>query len=440
MNKSGFSVTTHGISANFPLLDENDKTNIITLDTAGKDNPLLDSSNMKNESVKLQNKKNEIIKNIARDQRVSEIVLSDYIIQESDVLITVLDQLSFAEQEMLKNLINQLKAKKVDANSVHAKKLLVIHNLMNFRDINTINNFIQTTLLNSLTFDLRNGKQKIYNSENAFFYVQKTGELDKLQIFHIIVGNEYIPEIKKQFNDPAIKFIRQAIKVANMRKIDLIENFKDFIIKNSQKYINGNGFNDQSLIVKYSNKNIPEAIVCRENNDFILKSVYVDSRGFNNFLSTIEPKYSSRIYQDKNNKNNYYIEVIFEMFGKIVKDIDKDDKMKDNNMKDDNMNDNSFYKECIKSTVSIVRNQHVITIEGRVKDPRDINIEYKGNLKYSEFYFQIIFDKYIKQKDKENEAEYSIAKIKNEERIIKANPKIGTYIIKYPIKYLRMKC
>ena len=40
INKSGFLITTEWISANFPLLDN---TNIIRLDTAGKDNPLLDS-------------------------------------------------------------------------------------------------------------------------------------------------------------------------------------------------------------------------------------------------------------------------------------------------------------------------------------------------------------------------------------------------------------
>ena len=121
------------------------------------------------------------------------------------------------------------------------------------------------------------------------------------------------------------------------------------------------------------------------------------------------------------------------MFGKIVKNANKDDHK-------DHKDDNEYYKDCIKSTVSIVRNQHVITIEGRVRDSRDINLEsVQGNLKYSEFYFQIIFDKYIKkQLDKNQEIEYSIAKIKNEDRKIKANPKIGTYIIRYPIKYLKM--
>ena len=46
-NEHGFLVTTKGISANFPILDEEgeNQTNVITLDSAGKDNPLLDVSN-----------------------------------------------------------------------------------------------------------------------------------------------------------------------------------------------------------------------------------------------------------------------------------------------------------------------------------------------------------------------------------------------------------
>ena len=144
-NKSGYLITTIGISANFPVLDDKDKTYIITLDTAGKDNPLLESSNLFNNSdSQIEKEKDERIKNKARDQRVSEIVLSDFIIDKSDVLITVIEQLSFAEQDMLKNLINQLKAK--SNNRDYPQILLVIHNLMNFRNIDNINYFIKNIL------------------------------------------------------------------------------------------------------------------------------------------------------------------------------------------------------------------------------------------------------------------------------------------------------
>jgi hypothetical protein len=111
---------------------------------------------------------------------------------------------------------------------------------MNFTKVKTIDNFIKNTLLKNLTFDLRNGKQPLTNfkegnidDRNKFVYVQKTENVDKLKIFHIIVGNDFVPEVRKKYNEPAIRFIRKAIKIGSARKTDLIEDFKNFIIQNS---------------------------------------------------------------------------------------------------------------------------------------------------------------------------------------------------------------
>jgi hypothetical protein len=155
---NGFLVTTLGISCIFPTIANK---NFVTLDTAGRDNPLLQSAFF------TETNKNELIKNIARDQKVTEIALNDFIIQESNVLITVVEQLSFAEQDMLKNLINQIKEcqNKITHNSNHKnsspKRLIVIHNLMNISKIEDINEFIKTTLMRSLTFSLN--KQNMSN-------------------------------------------------------------------------------------------------------------------------------------------------------------------------------------------------------------------------------------------------------------------------------------
>jgi hypothetical protein len=94
-NPNGYLVTTKGISCIFPVLDNTNKT-FITLDIAGKDNPLLRNAFFE------EMDKNDKIRNVARDQKVTEIALNDFIIEESDVLIAVLEQLSFNEQEMLK--------------------------------------------------------------------------------------------------------------------------------------------------------------------------------------------------------------------------------------------------------------------------------------------------------------------------------------------------
>jgi hypothetical protein len=228
---------------------------------------------------------------------------------------------------------------------------------------------------------------------------------------NIIVGDNYVPEIRKKYNEPALRFIRKAIKIGSARKPDLIEDFKNFIIRNLQKYLSGSGFQNDSLKIKKQG-NIPEAIILNKKykNNINLKSFFVDSKGINNFLSTIEPKYSTKIYKEKD-EDKYFIKVIFEIFGKI--------------------------DEEIKSLINIQRNQHVITIKGKIIDNKHIDYNIvQGNLKYSEFYFQIIIDKYLVLSP--NETQFSIAKIYNEQKIITKNEKLGIYGIKYPIKFLKM--
>ena len=52
------------------------------------------------------------IREIARDQLVCEYILSEFILEKASVIILVLEQLSYAEQMMLKNISQQLNDKK----------------------------------------------------------------------------------------------------------------------------------------------------------------------------------------------------------------------------------------------------------------------------------------------------------------------------------------
>ena len=93
----------------------------------------------------------------------------------------------------------------------------------------------------------------------------------------------------------------------------------------------------------------------------------------------------------------------------------------------------------IKSTISVVNNQHVITIEGKVEDINNIKCEVQGSLKYSQFYFQIIIDKYIDlKKESEEKQQFNIARIYDDKKEITKNEKCGIYKIKYPIKFVKM--
>lgn len=423
-NEHGFLVTTKGISANFPILEDEGEnaTNVITLDTAGKDNPLLDVSNNIDAPDSLERKikyENEEIKNIARDQRISEIVLSDFIIQEADVLITVLEQLSFAEQEMLKNLLNQLKSKKsTNNNLVNPKKLIVIHNLMNLTDINSINRFIKNILLKSFTFKLYPRKLQIIKKENGIddtkrlCYIQKTKDIDNLEIFHLIFGNDSNLEIRKEFNEPGIRFIRDAIEGGTQKEFDLIENFKNFITTNSIKYLNGSGLSQDSLLIEKESE-IPKAIVLKDPKTSIsLKGVLVNSNGIADFFATIEPNYSSKIIKEE---DQYFLEIIFEMFGKLQEDI--------------------------KISKGMQKMKHVITIEGKVLDPNEIECKnVQGNLKFTSFFFQIIIDKFFEKKNDKNEEseKFNLADICEDKKSTTNDEDYGIYNIKIPIKVVKI--
>ena len=424
---NGFLVTTYGISCKFPILEKNDKT-FVALDIAGKDNPLLQNAFYNDKEIK----------SIARDQKVSEIVLSDFIIQESNILIAVVEQLSFAEQEMLKTLIDRLRQKEIKG--IEKRRLIVIHNLMNITTIKGINDFIHNILLKSLTFSLETqsmSKDENYNDTDKYFYIQNfensinessknnKGNPDNLEIIHLVIGNDNSEEIKKEFNEPAFRFIRDNITIDTSRKFDILNNFKDFIIKNSKKYMNGDGFKNDSLyigneehkkvFINKDNKNyidkiiIPIKLKDKNIKEFNLKGVYVDSKGIHSFLNNIETRYSSRIIK---NNNKYFIEITFEMFGKLgnlEKKIEYDEE--DNN-------------------------QIIFFIKGEIEDIKDLKEnEPFGNLKYSQFDFQVKIDKYLNyiENNKVNENIFYEIELIDEEPNLIEDTEYGIYKLIYPI-------
>ena len=414
--KDGFLVTTHGISCGFPILNDNEKSYqpFITLDTAGKDNPLLQSAYPNNDDIK----------SIVRDQKVCEILLSDFIIKESNILIAVVEQLSFAEQEMLRTLIGRLKQKEVD--SIEKRRLIVIHNLMNIKNPNDIEKFINEILLKSLTFSLE--KQFVEDPKNheydLFVYIQTMENNEdaindnKLDIVHLVIGNDDCKEVRQKYNEPAFQYIRDYIKIDSLRCFDILESFKKFIIDNSKKFMSSDYFTENSLeigekqkkrvYIDKDKKKPPEEkiiipIKSKNNIDIInLKSFYFSSDGMYYFSNSIEPLYSTRIIE----KNKIlYLNVTFEMFGileSLEHKIDYDDK------------------EII-----------IIEIKGKNKEFNILEIEEpinkeQGNLKYTDFDFQVQIDKYFKNK-------YEI-EIKEEEIQKENDIENGIYSLLFPIQ------
>lgn len=418
--KDGFLVTTHGISCSFPILENNNRSyqSFITLDSAGKDNPLLQNAYPGNNDMK----------SIIRDQKVCEILLSDFIIRESNVLIAVVEQLSFAEQEMLRTLIGRLKQKEVD--NIEKRKLIVIHNLMNIKKAKDIKKFIDEILLKSLTFSLE--EQYVEDPENKDYNLniynqtmannEESCDDNKLDIVHLVIGNDDCEEIKKIYNEPAFKYIRDYIKIDSFRHFNVLESFKKFIIDNSKKFMSNDWFKEDSLEIGekktkkvYIDKNRekpPEdkiiiPIKLKDNikeGDFNLKPFYFGSDGIYYFSNGIEPLYSTRLIKFKNNKE--YLEITFEMFGIVEIEKTKID-----------YNDKQIIIEIKGNNKEI----NIMEIEKEIENPQ-------GSLKYSDFNFQIKIDRYIEL----NKFEIEINE--NEELINNFDINNGIYVLLFPIK------
>ena len=355
----GYLDTTEGISINFPdFKDEKEqKMNIITLDTAGRENPLLNSEyGNGNDDKKIS--ETEYLNNIrllSRDQLICEDTLSGFIMEKCSVLIIVLEQLSYVEQIVLNSIINKMK------NYENIKKLIVVHNLKNLQTIDEINNFVKDILLKSLTFSLSESsydKFKKNKNQNNIYYQQKYIRSD---IFHLIIGNENNKKIQDYFNEPAFKFIREEIRIAEQNSIDIIEDFRQYIISHSKDFLEQKGLDERELIIKDLDKIEQTKIKLENRKDLKLKGINTNEKGFCNFYtSTVEPSYSFDIYEDN---NDFYLEVQAELYGNIdIKQI-------------------HYSKEIITDTF-------YINISGKLNS-ESMKYKPKGPLKFNEFSIQI---------------------------------------------------
>ena len=87
-------------------------------------------------------KKNELFREKSREKLITELFLQNYIINNSDILIVVVDSLSFSEQKLLlkvKKEMERLKRKTPLA-------LYVIHNLKSFTSKKQVEDYIDNTL------------------------------------------------------------------------------------------------------------------------------------------------------------------------------------------------------------------------------------------------------------------------------------------------------
>ena len=281
---SGMSVKTEGLSIKYPELKGNQNRRIVLLDSAGLETPVLDSGKNNLEGKD----KNEIFKEKCRDKLITELFLQNYIIHNSDILIAVVDILSFSEQKLL------LKFKKEIENAKRNQPVIVIHNLKTYTTIEQVDDYIENTLLKSATFKLEKGPivdTKNINFKIKYILYEKANEKTPA-IFHLIYANEN-SKAGSHYNGFTLNFIENSYQsITNHTSYDVIETTKERFIQVSKEILEKK--EKENDITKDSfDERYPNYIKLKRDKEITLKKCFIDEIGFSNLITNgFEPKYN----------------------------------------------------------------------------------------------------------------------------------------------------
>ena len=129
---SGFSVTTRGLSVKYPEINNK---NIILLDTAGFETPLVENSVYKLSKDKFKLDENtyyEESKILARDRQMTEYFLQKFVLTQANIVVCLVGQLTYNEQKFLSKITEEC----------GEKQLFIIHNLQNLEKKHDVEKYI----------------------------------------------------------------------------------------------------------------------------------------------------------------------------------------------------------------------------------------------------------------------------------------------------------
>ena len=303
----GTSIKTEGLSIRCPDM-ESENQNIILLDSAGSETPLLEDSNFEfKKYIEKPKELKEQLDNLARDKSLTENFLQNIIINESNMLLIVVGNLTYQEQK----LINKIKE---ESNNGH-QSLYVIHNLQTFVERSQVENYIENTLMKSATFRLVRKKEiiiKLENKnepeqkENDVYYIEESFTENHKNVYHLIMAREK-SNAGNYYNNFIIRFLRnQMNNFPQQTTFPIVEKIKDYFFKQSTSYL-------ESPLKIESFEQSEDIIKVKKDTELKLKKIMVDEMGISNFIgNSYNPKYCYFIY-----KNRFYFQI--ELPGKFDK-------------------------------------------------------------------------------------------------------------------------
>jgi len=210
----GTNINTEGLCIKYLNTNQNLNQGYIFLDAKGLNEPVLENINN------------------YYDITAKNLFLQNFIIYYSDILLLVIDYLTFSEQK----LINQIKNNIRRGNKF--KKLIIIHNLKTYRTIKDIKYYINNILLKSFLFKIRKNEKVTSKKDDVIEGEYFTEYLEKyINIFHLIFAAEN-SEAGNYYNSFAKNFILLHFNnIADLREFDVIENIKSNFSLQSKIYL-----------------------------------------------------------------------------------------------------------------------------------------------------------------------------------------------------------
>ncbi len=353
---SSTTIRTEGLSLKYSDLAKEKNKNIILLDSAGTETPLILTDEDINE-LKNNKKYQDKIEDIAKDKTLTELFLQNIIITTSDLLILVVGILTYSEQKLLNRVKKELKK-----SNKKTKKLYVIHNLQTFTKIEQVEKYITEQLMHSATFQLKKRNQTLIknegneDSENYYFYEEEVREKDvenDFPIVHLIMAND-LSKAGEYYNQFVINFLRYEMSSCTyLKPFDIIEEIKNKFCSISPQILDNIEVNENNIEViedKDDTRRINRIIIlkCGEQKELVLKKCLVDELGFSNFCgSGYEPKFryyiqNSKLYINievpgiKEDETEYDVDIVGENYQfkfSGVKEIGKTPKNDDEKQK-----------------------------------------------------------------------------------------------------------
>ena len=296
---SGFGIKTEGISLKYPDMKTKDGKGMVIIDSAGFETPLLESFDCKLDSLSNLDAKetNTKINDLAKDRAILEVFIQKYVLAYSDIIIAVVGQLTYSEQQLL------LRIKRENTK----KTIFIVHNLLNLETKQQVTDYIDNVLKKSLTFQIdeikmtnldqnKNVDDTVLNQ--TYYHEQYTDNNDNNKklytIEHLIMAKEGT-EAGNYYNQSAISFLAtNTTTTTKLKKYPVIATIKKYLHNMSndifESSIPQKNIIDGEVTIDNIKKN--KLYIDGYNKDIILKSINIDSLGFKSFLGRIY-----RIYQ-----------------------------------------------------------------------------------------------------------------------------------------------